>query len=91
MIILRDSGEQIAFERLFKTARASFYCGGSPEGAAVRLTFSNEGDKLTFRMHPTKLLCTLAPGSALVLMLPPTYTLLEESIVNLPAMWEWSA
>lgn len=43
---------------------------------------------LTFRKHPTKLLCTRAPSKALGLTAPPTYTLDDESIVNFPAMWE---
>lgn len=42
----------------------------------------------TFRKHPTKLLCTLAPNNALGLTEPPTYTRDDDNIVNLPAICE---
>lgn len=44
----------------------------------------------TLRKQPTKLLCTLAPRSALGFTEPPTYTRDDESMVNFPAICEWS-
>lgn len=57
---------------------------------AYACTLYKEHREQTFRKQPTKLLCTLAPSNALGFTEPPTYTRDDDSIVNFPAICEWS-
>lgn len=85
--------KMFCFWRFASTSGFHLQSGAAPSKRFVRKLHRSFPDlsQLTFRMQPTKLLCTRAPGSALVFMLPPTYSLPEESMVNFPAICEWSA